>query len=208
MKKVILQEFVSLDGFAADSSGGVDFIPAASKGDQSFGRRQLAFMDTVDTILLGRVTYEMFAAYWPNVTSGDDKEFADRINAMRKIVFSSTLQKAPWGAWLGARIVREPAEEAVPRLKHDPGKNMVLWGSISLAQSLMRSGLADELQLIVCPTALASGKRLFAEELEPGAMSLLTSQTFDRGNVLLSYDVNSPVSAGHVESRQHSSARH
>src|SRR5688572_1517860 len=111
MKKVILQEFVSLDGFAADSKGGVDFIPAASKGDQSFGRRQLEFMDTVDTILLGRVTYEMFAGYWPNVRSGDDKEFADRINAMRKIVFSSTLQRAPWGTELEARIVRQPAED-------------------------------------------------------------------------------------------------
>ncbi|MGH7678535.1 MAG: dihydrofolate reductase family protein [Gemmatimonadaceae bacterium] len=208
MKKVILQEFVSLDGFAADSKGGVDFVPAASKGDQSFGRRQLEFMDTVDTILLGRVTYEMFAGYWPNVTSGDDKEFADRINAMRKIVFSSTLEKAPWGAWLEGRIVRGPAEEAVPRLKHDPGKNMVLWGSISLAQSLLRSGLVDELQLIVCPTALGSGKRLIAEELEPGAVSLAAVHSFDRGNVLLSYEVSSAVSAGHVESRQYIGARH
>jgi dihydrofolate reductase len=206
VKKVILQEFVSLDGFAADQHGGVDFVPAVSKGDESFGRRQLEFMDTVDTILMGRVTYEMFAGYWPNVASGEDQEFAARINAMRKIVFSSTLTRAPWGAWLSARIVQGPAEDALPRLKQDPGKNMVLWGSISLAQSLMRNGLVDELQVIVCPTALANGRRLFSEELEPGAVSLLATQSFDRGNVLLSYGVSSPVSAGSVEAGQGTSA--
>jgi hypothetical protein len=73
MRNLILQEFVSVDGMAAGPMGSVDFIPAATAGDQSFGRRQSAFLDAIDAILLGRVTYQMFAGYWPKVTSGDEK---------------------------------------------------------------------------------------------------------------------------------------
>ena len=68
MRHVILQEFVTLDGLAAGRNGSVDFVPASTQGDRSFGREQLALMDAVDTILLGRVTYQMFAGFWPNVT--------------------------------------------------------------------------------------------------------------------------------------------
>ena len=96
MRNVILQEFVSLDGLAAGPDGSVDFVPAAMQGDQSFGRQQMPFIDSIDTILLGRVTYQLFAEYWPEVTSGDDKPFADKLNAIPKIVFSRTLDRAPW----------------------------------------------------------------------------------------------------------------
>jgi dihydrofolate reductase len=79
---------------------------AATSGDQSFGACQLAFMETIDAILLGRKTYEMFAGYWPNVTSGDDKPFEGRINAIPKIVFSRSLDRAPWGKHAEATIVK------------------------------------------------------------------------------------------------------
>ena len=116
MRKVIVQEFVSLDGMAAGENDSVDFVPATTSGDESFGARQLSFMETVDTILLGRKTYELFAGYWPNVTSGDDKEFADRINAIPKIVASRTLDRAPWGSYPPASVVKtSPAKEmAIP----------------------------------------------------------------------------------------------
>jgi dihydrofolate reductase len=87
----------------------VDFVPASTTGDRSFGRRQLDFMDSIDTILLGRVTYEMFAGYWPKVTPGDDKPFADKLNAIPRIVFSKTLDRAPRGGWPDARIVKTNA---------------------------------------------------------------------------------------------------
>ena len=77
MKNVILQEFLTIDGMAAGPEGKTDFIPAATRGDRSFGARQTEFIDSVDTMLLGRVTYQLFAQYWPNVTSGDEKPFAD-----------------------------------------------------------------------------------------------------------------------------------
>src|SRR5688572_33067023 len=99
MRKVILQEFVTLDGLAAGPDDNVDFVPAATKGDQAFGREQLALMDAMDTILLGKVTYQMFAGYWPKVTEGEDKPFADKLNSTPKVVFSKTLVRAPWGSW-------------------------------------------------------------------------------------------------------------
>jgi dihydrofolate reductase len=104
MRNVILQEFVSLDGLAAGPNGSVDFVPASTQGDHSFGERQMGFMDSIDTILLGRVTYQMFAGHWPNVT----------------------------------------AECEVAKLKQSAGKDMVIWGSISLAQSLITAGLIDQ----------------------------------------------------------------
>jgi dihydrofolate reductase len=187
MRKIIFQPFMSLDGYGAGRGDSTDFVPASTRGDQSFGKRQLEFMDSIDTMLLGRVTYEMFAGYWPDVTSGDDKEFADKINATRKYVFSRTLDHAPWGAFGDATIIRSRTADEVEKLKQQSGKNMVIWGSLSLAQSLDDDGLVDEFQLIVCPVVLGSGKRLFRES---GAfdLSLRDSRSFDRGTVLLTYD--------------------
>ncbi len=125
MRKVILQEFVTLDGLAAGPNNSVDFIPAATRGDQSFGKEQSALMDSVDAILLGRVTYQMFAGYWPNVTEGEEKPFADKLNSAPKIVFSQTLDRAPWGTWKEARIVKGSAASEVAKLKRQSGKDMI-----------------------------------------------------------------------------------
>ena len=187
MRHLILQEFVSLDGMAAGPNGSVGFIPVASSGDQSFGARQSEFLDSIDAILLGRVTYEMFAGYWPKVTTGDEKAFADKLNAIPKVVFSSTLYRAPWGDWKEATLVKTNAVTEIERLKQLPGKDMVIWGSISLAQSLMKDGLIDEYQLVVCPTVLGEGRRLFDQHVPSGDMHLISTRSFDRGTVLLSY---------------------
>jgi dihydrofolate reductase len=187
MRNVILQEFVTLDGLAAGPKDSVDFVPASTQGDQSFGQRQLGFMDSVDLMLLGRVTYTMFAGHWPKVTSGADKPFADKLNAIPKIVFSRSLDRAPWGSWDDARIVKNSAAKEVAKLKQGSGKDMVIWGSISLAQSLMNEGLIDEYQLVVCPVVLGSGKPLFRDKVGPMGMRLLKAQSFDRGTVLLAY---------------------
>jgi len=196
MRNVILQEFVSLDGLAAGANDSVSFVPASMQGDQSFGQRQLTFMDSIDTILLGRVTYEMFAAHWPKVTSGEDKQFADKINATPKVVFSRTLARAPWGGWDDARIVKNDAAQEVAKLKEAPGRDMVIWGSLSLAQSLMDEGLIDEYQLIVCPLVLGSGRPLFRDSTSFD-MRLLNARSFDRGAVLLSYEAaKAPAAAG------------
>jgi dihydrofolate reductase len=106
VRRVILQDWVTLNGLAARPNGSVDFVPASTRGDRSFGQAQFAFLDTIDTILLGRATYRMFADYWPNVTHGEEKPFADKLNSTPKIVFSRTLDRAPWGTWDDATFVR------------------------------------------------------------------------------------------------------
>jgi dihydrofolate reductase len=187
MKKVILQEFVTLDSLAAGPNGSVDFVPASTRGDHAFGREQLALMDAIDTILLGRVTYQMFAGYWPMVTEGDDKQFAEKLNPIPKIVFSKTLDRAPWGKWGDARIVRDGAAPEISKLKQQSGKDMIVWGSISLAQSLINERLIDEYRLVFCPVVLGSGRPFFREKVAALEMKLLEAATYDLGTVQLKY---------------------
>jgi dihydrofolate reductase len=187
MRKVVLQEFVSLDGLAAGPNDSVDFIPASMQGDRSFGREQVALMSSMDTLLLGRVTYEMFAGYWPNVTQGEEQPFADKFNSLAKVVFSKTLGHAPWGKWSAGRIVRESPVDEVGKLKHQPGKDMLVSGSISVAQSLVDHGLVDEVRLVMCPVVLRSGRPLFRDKVGPIEMRLVTAKALDRGAVSLVY---------------------
>src|SRR5215510_10297928 len=189
MRRVILQEFVSLDGLAAGPHESVDFIPASTQGDQTFGREQLELMDTVDTLLLGRVTYGMFAGFWPKVTEGPEKEFADKFNGVPKVVFSKTIDRAPWGEWKEGRIARGSAEDEVTKLRQQSGKNMLLSGSISVAQALMAKGLIDEYRLVLCPIVLGSGHPLFHDGAAGSTpMKLRSAKRLDRGAVSLIYD--------------------
>lgn len=187
MKRVILQEFISVDGLAAGPNDSVDYVPASMQGDKRFGERHMKFLDSVDTMLLGRITYEMFAGHWPHVTAADEKPFADKLNALQKVVVSRTLKRAPWGKWSEATIVKGDASREVAKLREGSGKAIVLWGSLSLAQSLINDGLIDEYQLIVCPLVLGTGRPLFAGKTPPLDLELMETQSFDRGAVLLRY---------------------
>ena len=186
MRKVVVQEFVTLNGLAASPNGTVDFVPASTQGDKAFGRDQLAFIDTIDTILLGRMTYAMLAGYWPHVTAGAEKVFADKLNATPKVVFSRTLDRAPWGTWNEARIVSGAPPDEVAKLKGQAGKDIAIWGSLSLVRSLIKAGLVDEYRLVVCPVVLGGGTPLFNESPSI-TMTLITVNTLDRGAVALRY---------------------
>jgi dihydrofolate reductase len=183
MRKVILQEFVSLDGLAAGPNNSVDFIPASTQGDSSFGEEQLELMNRIDTLLLGRITYSMFAGYWPNVTEGPEKEFADKFNGVPKVVFSKTLERAPWGNWNQARIVRGNALDEVRALKQQAGKDMLVSGSITIAQALIDNALVDEYRLVICPVVLGDGRPLFHDKVAPILMKLASTKALDRGAV-------------------------
>ena len=186
MRNIILQEFVTLDGLAAGPNASVDFVPASTRDDRSFEQQQLGFAETIDTILLGRVTYGMFAKYWPTATMETDKA-ADMLNTTSKIVFSKTLDRAPWGKWAEASVVKTDAVEALAKLKAQSGKDMVMWGSISLARSLMKAGLIDQYQLVVCPLVLGRGTPLFGDSAPEIDLRLLETKRFDRGAVVLKY---------------------
>lgn len=161
MRRLILEEWLSLDGYAVDAAGTLNFFPAADT-DKFSDAEQLEFLEGVDTILLGRKTYELFIGYWPQATTKTEA-IADRLNSLPKRVFSKTLREAPWGKWAPAEVVRGEAVAQVRRLKALPGKDLVLWGSVSLAQTLMQADLIDEYHLQLCPTLVGGGRRLFAE---------------------------------------------
>lgn len=187
MRKLILEEWVSLDGFAADRNGKLDFFTHLTPEQNTYSDQdQLRFLQEVDTILLGRKTYELFVDFWPDATT-DKEAIADKLNETKKIVFSNTLTKAPWGKWPEAEIVIGNATTAIKQLKSLPGKDMVLWGSISLAQSLMQENLIDEYHIQLCPVLTAGGRSLFTEQLNPKNLHLLEVRQYNTGTIFLNY---------------------
>jgi dihydrofolate reductase len=185
MRRLILEEWLSLDGFAEDKDGKLDFFPA-HETDKFSDRDQLTFLDGIDAILLGRRTYELFVEFWPTVTT-DREIIADRLNALPKIVFSNTLSDAPWGEWPPAQVVRGDAVTEIERLKARDGKNMVLWGSLSLAQNLIAADAIDEYHLQICPTLVGAGRRLFPGIDGYAQLERVSVRTYDTGVVAVHY---------------------
>ena len=185
MRKLIIEEWISLDGYVIDQHGKLDFFPE-NETNKFADKDQLTFLEDADTILLGRNTYDLFVNYWPTVTT--DKEIiADRLNATPKVVFSNIMPEAPWGNWAPARVVTGNAIDHIRELKTLPGQNMVVWGSISLAQDIIKAGLADELHLQICPTTTGGGTRLFPAEENYRQFKLTYTKAYENGLVLLKY---------------------
>lgn len=186
MRKLILEEWLSLDGFAADKAGELKFFPSTEANKDS-DLDQLKLLDRIDTLLLGRKTYELFASFWPSATV--DKEIiADKLNAIPdKVVFSGTLKAAPWGKFPAARIVDGDAVKAIREMKARPGKDMILWGSLTFAQSLIAADLIDEYHLQVCPTLVGGGKPLFPSMETYKNLKLVGVRNYDTGVVYLNF---------------------
>jgi dihydrofolate reductase len=138
----------------------------------------------------------MLASYWPHVTAGAEKRFADKLNATPKVVFSRTLDRAPWGTWEAARIVSGVPADEVANLKRQTGRDIAIWGSLSLVQSLIKAGLVDEYRLVVCPVVLEGGRPLF-EESPSIMMTLINVNPLDRGAVALRYVPLMAAAASH-----------
>lgn len=181
-----MQQWLSLDGYIANRNGQLDFFTAHGKDNKYSDADQLQLLETVDTILFGRITYELFVDFWPTATI-DIEPIADKLNEIPKIVFSNTLTKAPWGKLPEVKVVNGDAMVAMKQLKSLPGKNMILWGSISLAQQLMKENLIDEYHIQLCPILLGGGRPLFAEQINPSELSLVELKHYDTGTVLLNY---------------------
>src|SRR5258708_23875943 len=161
MRKVIVTMWVTLDGFIAGPNNEMNWV--TDLYDEAMGQYEDDIVSSADTLLLGRVTYESFAGAWPKVpenpsASKGEVEYAHKLNAMRKIVFSRTLEKAEWN---NSRLVKDNIAEEVAKLKQEPGKDIMIYGSASIVQTLMNHGLIDEYQLLVHPVVLGSGKPLF-----------------------------------------------
>ncbi|MDX6265148.1 MAG: hypothetical protein QOH84_6836 [Kribbellaceae bacterium] len=177
MRRLIFQEFVTLDGYAAGPGDSLDFFDTVTGRDDD---DNLALLESVDTMLLGATTYRLFVDYWPTATD----LLAPRLNALRKVVASSTLDAAPWGEWEPGEVVTD-AVAAVSALKAEEGKDIVLWGSISLFHSLLTAGLVDEVQLRVCPTVVGGGKSVFPSG--QFSLELIDAGPWATNGVLLRY---------------------
>ena len=175
---------MSVDGFFAGPNGELDwFVWDDVQKDYSIGT-----LTTVDTLLFGRVTYELMAGYWPTATE-EDPDIKKAMNNLSKIVFSRSLENVNWN---NSRLVREVMPEEIMKMKHQPGKNMVIYGSGSLVSFFAQQGLIDEYRFIINPVVLGSGKPLFKGINNRMKLKLLNSKKLGSGNVLLSYQ---PVEA-------------
>lgn len=184
MRHVIVSEMVTLDGFFAGLHGDIDWHTV----DDEFNAYSDELLSSVDTLLFGRVTYELMASYWPTPSAiADDPIIADKMNTLPKIVFSKTLDKVEWGQWDNARLVKGDIVEEISRLKQQLGKDMVILGSGSIVSTLAPLGVIDEYRLIVNPVVLGNGKPLFAGLKDALDLKLLKTKTFRSGNVLLYY---------------------
>ncbi len=181
MRKLKVFNLSSLDGFFSGPGGEIDWFNSDAEMSE-FSASQLG---NSDTILFGRVTYELMARYWPTAEARmNDPAVAPWMNAIPKVVFSRTLAKADWS---NSRVVREDASREVERLKSQSGRDIIIFGSANLMSGLMRSGLIDEFEVMVNPIILGRGRPLFQEIEQPLRLKLLGSRTFRNGNVLLSY---------------------
>ena len=180
--KIVVTEFVSLDGVMEDPGGAEDFKYGGwsfeiSRGDEG-DKFKLDETFASDALLLGRVTYEGFAAAWPS----RDGEFADKFNSMPKYVVSSTLENPEW---TNSTVLNGDLTDEVAKLKEKHEGDVVVHGSAQLAQALIDDDLVDELRLMVFPVVLGAGKRLFGETTDKKPLQLVESKAVGDGVVVL-----------------------
>lgn len=183
MRKVLVSNLISLDGYLAAPDGdlswfgvGPDFFAYVHK-----------MLPTLGMLLFGRVTYEMMAAYWtkPEVTR-DDPMVAPFMNELPKLIASRTLRHAEWGSWGNATVTADPVQK-VRELKAQPGKDLMIFGSGGLVSTLAAAGLIDEYRMMMNPVILGQGIPMFRGIQQRVPLRLVASETFDKKMVMLTY---------------------
>ena len=175
MRKLVVGSFVSLDGVVGSPMQWATPFFSEEAVEHAYQKAGEA-----DYFLLGRKTYEMFAAKWPTLTG----KYIDRMNGLRKLVATRTLTTATWNA----EIIKGDVVETIASLKREPGGTLLKYGLTQLDQTLLEAGLIDEFQLSIIPTKVGAGKRAF-EDIDPALLKLELSDThrFENGVVLLTY---------------------
>ncbi|KQS30641.1 dihydrofolate reductase family protein [Dyadobacter sp. Leaf189] len=185
MRKLVLFAHMSLDGFAGDQQGGLGFLTYNEE------LRQFAdeLVQTVGAPVYGKNTYHLMEGYWPTVLNDPNADahslaHAKWVQEIPKIVFSTTLESADWN---NTTLIRDNVVEEINKLKQQPGKDLVIFGSPGLAKSLMNLGLIDEYQFTVHPIILGQGNSLFDGNTQMSKLKLLDSKTLNSGVVALRY---------------------
>lgn len=188
MRKIIVSERVTLDGFIAGLHGEMDWMEEFF--DEALANYESELQKTVDTTLFGRETYQGFESYWPSVALDPASpkglaEYAQQLNVMRKVVFSKTLSHVEWN---NSVLLHEIDPVEISRMKQEPGRDIVIYGSASIVQTLTNVGLVDRYQLLIFPIVLGGGKLLFHDILHKVKLSLVSTKMYPSGVVELAYE--------------------
>ena len=183
MRKLIVFNHVSLDGYFTDRNGDMSW---AHKQDPEWNAFVAQNASGGGQLIFGRKTYEMMASYWPTPAAiKNSPTVAEGINKVPKVVFSKTLDKASWN---NTKLVKGDLRQEVRKLKSEPGETMVILGSGSIVAQLAQAGLIDEYQIVVSPIVLGEGRTLFDGVDKKQSLKLAKSRTFGNGNVFLCYE--------------------
>lgn len=181
VRKVVLFNLISLDGYFSGPQGEIDWHHV----DEEFNQFAIHQLEEVGVLLFGRTTYDLMASFWPTQQAlENDPVVANKMNTLPKIVFSRTLSTV---TWQNTRLVSTDATHEVRRLKQETGKGLFVFGSANLSASLIREGLIDEFRVMVNPVILGSGQALFQQIHQPLKLNLTKNVVFANGNVLLIY---------------------
>ncbi|MDQ3099090.1 MAG: dihydrofolate reductase family protein [bacterium] len=189
MRKIILTEWVTLDGFVSDRKDIPSFVSSYFNDEMSM--YEDVIVSSADTLMLGRKTYESFAGSWPHVpgrpgVSEGEKEYAKKLNAMKKVVFSKTLDKVEWN---NSQLYNEIDAEEIKKLKEQPGEDILIYGSTSIVQALTNLGLLDEYQVLIHPILIGEGKPLFKNIKDTVKLKLVDSITHATDVIRLTYQL-------------------
>jgi dihydrofolate reductase len=187
MRKLVVQQWVTVDNIAAEEDGGLGFVsvePFDDSVESPFRSALMGFIDSVDTMVLGANTYAQTKDYWPH--ADDQGEYGEKLNSLTKFVASSKLDDAPWGDFPAATVTRDPVA-TIRELKEQSGKDIWLWGSLTLMHSLLDAGVVDEVRMLVCPVSRGGGTRVFEDRQD---LELVEAAGFvENGVALLRYEI-------------------
>lgn len=182
MRRLFVFNLVTLDGYFEGPNRDISWHNV----DAEFNEYAIDMLDSVDSLLFGRVTYELMASFWPTPDAiKNDPIVAGKMNALPKIVFSKTLKKVEWN---NTRLVKDNIEKEIKKMKNQPGKDMALLGSGSIMSEFAKGGLLDEYRIMVNPIILGDGNPLFKGIKDRMNLKLIKARTFRNGNVLLYYE--------------------
>lgn len=183
MKKIIVLEWLSLDGYFSGPGDETDWFIS----DEETQEHLLKMFRSVDTMLLGQVTYKLFTTYWPAPISAQENpaELVNFMNNSRKIVFSSSLKNTEWN---NSTLLKTINKEEIEKMKQEPGKDLIIFGSGSVVSQLTKLRLIDAYHFLINPIFIGAGKPIFNNEEAKSALKLVDTKIFYCGNILLQYE--------------------
>jgi dihydrofolate reductase len=185
MRKLVVFNHVSLDGYFVDVNGNMSWAKAGTK-DAEWNAFVAENAKGDGTLLFGRVTYELMASFWPTpMADQHEPVVAERMNKLPKVVFSRTLDKASWS---NTKLVKGDMVAEVRKMKKESGEDMAILGSGSIVAQLAQEGLIDEYQVVVNPIVLCKGRTMFEGVKEKLNLKLTKTRTFGNGNLFLCYE--------------------